>query len=54
MGAMGAERRGSILSLWAQGTDKLGRPVIMHHDEEWKKEDEEVIQEEKEEVNGKA
>ncbi|KAK0105451.1 hypothetical protein ONS96_004838 [Cadophora gregata f. sp. sojae] len=55
-GPVGAERRGSILSLWAQGTDKLGRPVIMHHDEEWKKDNEEVIQEEKEkgEVNGKA
>ncbi|KAL2062451.1 hypothetical protein VTL71DRAFT_6717 [Oculimacula yallundae] len=49
----GAERRGSILSLWAQGTDKQGRAVIMHRDDEWKKEDEEVIQEEKEPANGK-
>ncbi|KAH7311906.1 hypothetical protein BKA65DRAFT_558538 [Rhexocercosporidium sp. MPI-PUGE-AT-0058] len=53
-GQVGAERRGSILSLWAQGTDKMGRPVIMHRDDEWKKEDEEVIQEEKEPVNGKV
>lgn len=53
-GPVSAERRGSILSLWAQGTDKMGRPVIMHRDDEWKKEDEEVIQEEKEEVNGKV
>ncbi|KAG4441862.1 hypothetical protein IFR05_002663 [Cadophora sp. M221] len=51
-GPVGAERRGSILSLWAQGTDKMGRPVIMHRDDEWDKEDEDVIQEEKEETNG--
>ncbi|CZS98259.1 hypothetical protein WAI453_012006 [Rhynchosporium graminicola] len=49
----GAERRGSILSLWAQGTDKQGNAVIMHRDDEWKKEDEDVIVEEKEPVNVK-
>lgn len=51
-GPVGAERRGSILSLWAQGTDKQGNPVIMHRDDEWDKEDEEVIQEETVEANG--
>jgi len=32
----GADRRGSILSLWSKGTDENGRPVILHDDEEWK------------------
>lgn len=30
------ERRGSILSLWTGGKDENGRPIILHHDDEWK------------------
>lgn len=35
-GTGGSDRRGSILSLWSQGKDEKGRPIMMHDDEEWK------------------
>ncbi|CZR62811.1 uncharacterized protein PAC_12708 [Phialocephala subalpina] len=35
-GGSGSDRRGSILSLWSQGKDEKGRPIMFHDDEEWK------------------
>jgi len=35
-GSKGAERRGSILSVWKGGKDKDGNHILMHDDEEWK------------------
>lgn len=31
----GTDRRGSILSLWSNGTDDKGRHIMVHDDEEW-------------------
>jgi hypothetical protein len=46
--ATGAPRRGSILSVWSTGKDKMGKDVLLHDDHEMDKE--EVIEPEKEEA----
>lgn len=35
-GSKGADRRGSILSVWKGGKDADGNHILMHDDEEWK------------------